>query len=113
MTFMKYTTGFVLSLLLTLVAYGAVVLKAFDGALIASLGILAVIQMIVQLVYFLHLEDEAKPRYKLLSYVTMAIVLLILVVGSLWIMANMNYNMNHMTPQQKDDYMLNEHDKGF
>ena len=113
MTLMKYVTGFVLSLLLTLIAYGAVVQQAFDGWLVMILGVLAIVQMIVQLVYFLHLGDEAKPRYKLLSYGAMAIVLLILVVGSLWIMQNMNYNMMHMSPQQKNDYMLNEHDKGF
>ena len=39
-------------------------------------------------------------------------MLLIIVVGSLWIMANMNYNM-HMSPEQIKDYMIEQNKKGF
>ncbi len=114
MTLKKYTIGFVLSLVLTLAAYIVVVRDYVTGtALLALLAGLALVQMIVQLVYFLHLNDEVKPRYRLLSFIFMAGVLAIVVIGSLWIMANLNYNMTHMTPSQKTNYMLLEHDKGF
>lgn len=57
------------------------------------LGILAFGQFVVQLVYFLHLGTEQKPRWKLLVFWFMIVVVLIVVVGSLWIMYNLNYNM--------------------
>lgn len=113
MTVSKYVTGFILSLLLTLAAYALVVGGSTHPWLLLILGVLAILQMIVQLVFFLHLGDEARPRQKLWSFIFMVIVLLILVVGSIWIMYNMNYNMNHMTSEEKELYMLEEYDKGF
>lgn len=114
MTLTKYIIGFILSLALTIVAYVLVTQELVGGmALIMVLGALAVVQMIVQLVFFLHLGDEVGPRYKLASFLFMGGILLIIVVGSVWIMNNMNYNMMNMTPQQKSDYMMTQHDKGF
>ncbi len=113
MTVSKYVTGYVLCLLLTFAAFGMVVYSSVNPWLLAILGGLAILQMFVQLVFFLHLGDEAKPRHKLWSFVFMIIVLLILVVGSIWIMVNMNYNMSHMAPQEKEQYMMTEYDKGF
>lgn len=113
MTIAKYTTGFILSLLLTGVAYVLVVQGASSPWILPALGGLALIQMVVQLIFFLHLGDEATPRYKTISFVSMAGILIIIVAGSLWIMANLDYNMMHMTPQEKADYMMTQHDKGF
>ena len=69
--------------------------------------------MAVQLVFFLHLDEESGPRYKLAAFGFMALILLIVVVGSLWIMQHLNYNMTHMSPQDKNDYMTIQKDKGF
>lgn len=106
--------GFVLSLAVTLLAYFAVVGEWLNGLwlLIALCG-LALIQMVIQLVYFLHLGEEVRPRYRLASFLFMSGILLIIVVGSLWIMHHLNYNMMNMTPDEKSNYMLKEHDKGF
>lgn len=114
MTIKNYTIGFVLSLVLTLVAYFAVVNEWAAGlSLLLILGLLAVAQMIVQLIYFLHLGEESRPRYRLLSFVFMAGILLIIVVGSVWIMHSLDYNMMNMTPDEKTQYMMTQHDKGF
>lgn len=113
MTITKYTIGFILSILLTLIAYMLVVGGYRSPWLLAILALLAVVQMIVQLIYFLHLGDEVGPRYKLMSFLFMAGTLLIIVIGSLWIMQNMNYNMMLMSPEEKTMFMLEEHDKGF
>jgi cytochrome o ubiquinol oxidase operon protein cyoD len=113
MTLAKYTTGFILSLILTLIAYGLVVNDWLNGWLLGALGVLALIQMIVQLVFFLHLGDETGPRYRLWSFVVMAIMLAIVVAGSIWIMQNMDYNMLHMNADGKTHYMITQHDKGF
>lgn len=113
MTIARYTIGFVLSLVLTLAAYYYVVLHGSEMWLLVVLGTLALTQMIVQLVFFLHLGDEVGPRYKLASFLFMLLVLAIVVIGSLWIMANLNYNMMHMGPNEKTNYMMTQHDKGF
>ena len=113
MTYARYLTGFVLSLLLTFAAYDMVVYKEVSPWTLPLLGLLAVVQMVVQLVFFLHLGDEVRPRYKLASFVFMAGILLIVIVGSLWIMQNLNENMMHMSPNEKNDYMMTQHDKGF
>lgn len=114
MTIKNYTIGFVLSLALTLAAYFAVVNELASGlTLLLILGGLAIAQMIVQLIYFLHLGEEMRPRYRLASFLFMAGILLIIVVGSIWIMHHLDYNMMNMSPNEKTEYMLNQHDKGF
>lgn len=89
-----YLIGFIGSLILTLVAYFLVVEKAFDPwTLLYILSFLASLQALVQLVFFLHLGQEAKPYWNLLVFFFMAIILICVVFGSLWIMANLDYNM--------------------
>lgn len=114
MTTKNYIIGFFTSVILTLVAYVLVVGQVISGlTLLMAIGALALVQMVVQLIFFLHLPDEIKPRYKLASFGLMALILLIIVVGSLWIMHHMNYNMMEMNSEQKDQYMMLQKDKGF
>lgn len=114
MTLKKYFIGFVASLFITLIAYNIVVGHVIVGGwLVALLAVLALTQMAVQLVFFLHLDEESGPRYKLATFGFMTIILTIIVVGSLWIMHHLNYNMMDMAPTAKDDYMTTQKDKGF
>lgn len=113
MIIVKYVTGYLLSLILTLTAYSLVVYGSTSPWIVTALVVLAIVQMIIQLIFFLHLGDEVKPRYKLISFSFMAVILVIIVVGSLWIMQHMDYNMMRMTPNEKTDYMKTQHDKGF
>jgi cytochrome o ubiquinol oxidase operon protein cyoD len=92
-----YVIGFALSVILTLAAYGSVTHHVFGRTgLIAVIFVLAAVQLMVQLMFFLHLGREGKPRLNLMTFVFMLIVLIIIVGGSLWIMNNLNY---HMTQQ--------------
>lgn len=113
MSALRYLLGFAISLVLTITAYLMVMGSKGAPWLPYVIGLLAIIQMIVQLVFFLHLHEESRPKYRFWSFVFMAGTLLIIVLGSIWIMHNMNYNMLHMTSDEKNNYMLNEHDKGF
>jgi cytochrome o ubiquinol oxidase operon protein cyoD len=105
-TMRSYVIGFVTSVCMTLIAYLLVVHRSFssNAVLIAAFVVLALIQFIVQLIFFLHLGRETKPRWKLLVFVFMLVVVGILVGGSLWIMNNLNANMK-MTPAQENRYM--------
>lgn len=106
-----YVTGFGLCLGLTLIAYWSVVNHKFSGgALLYWIGWLAVIQFFVQMVFFLHLGRETKPRWKLVSFWFMTMIVAVLVFGSLWIMTNLNYHhTDHQQPS--DNYIIQ--DEGF
>lgn len=109
---LTYTTGFVLSVILTLAAYYFVVNDSFAyRGLIAIIVGLAVAQLMVQLFFFLHLGKESKPRWNLIVFMFMLLVVAIVVIGSIWIMDNLDYNM--MPEHQMDEKMMHERDKGF
>jgi cytochrome o ubiquinol oxidase operon protein cyoD len=110
-TLASYATGFVLSIALTIWAYIAVVQHTFtgEGLLVWLLG-LAVVQFVVQLLFFLHVGAEAKPRWKRLTIVLMLVFVLIVVLGSIWIMYSLNYRMS---PEQMNQYMTKESNSGF
>jgi cytochrome o ubiquinol oxidase operon protein cyoD len=100
----SYITGYILSLLCTLTAYLLVVRYSLSKwVLVYVLAGLAIVQFLIQMRLFLHLGKEAKPRLKLLVFGFMALVVLILVFGTLWIMYNLNYRMP--TQAQINSYM--------
>lgn len=110
----KYIVGFVLSLATTLVAYLVVKDGLYTGTeLLWVLGGLAITQMAVQLVFFLHIGEAPGVRVRTLAFSFMSLILVITVVGSIWIMHHLNYRMMDMTPDQKTEYMMGEKDKGF
>ncbi len=99
----SYVGGYILSLALTAVAYALVRQHAYTrGVLIGLIIGLALVQFGVQLVCFLHL---GRGKWKSLAFWMMVIVVLILVLGSLWIMQNLNVRM---TPQQINQYMQSQ-----
>lgn len=106
--------GFVLALCLTLLAYFTVVNRWFENNLtMVVIFSLALIQLAVQLVFFLHFGKESRPRWNYTAFWFMMIFLVIIVAGSIWIMANLNYNMMQMTPEQMDLYMQDQSGAGF
>jgi len=105
-----YVTGFMSSVVLTLLAYALVVNHLFSTrAVLACIAVLAVVQFFVQLVFFLHVGKESKPRWNITALLFMLLVVVIVVFGSLWIMNNLNYN--GMTPTQTDQFI--EKDEGL
>lgn len=94
-TVITYVAGFVLSVVLTIIAYVLVVNQAIPDrtVLIGAIIGLAVVQFVVQMVFFLHLGRESRPRWNLVVFSFMLMVLFILVLGTLWIMNGLEYNM--------------------
>ena len=98
----SYVSGFIISLILTLLAFG-LVMQYLDsnnealpqGILIPTVIALAITQLIVQLVFFLHLGRESKPRFNLTAFLFMILVVVLLAGGSLWIMGNLDYHGMH------------------
>jgi len=113
MTIKRYSAGFLLCLALTLVAYALVMGSPNTLQLLFALGVLAVVQLAVQLEFFLHLGDEVRPRMKIASFFFMASLLIILIAGSMWIMRDLNLRMMQLTPEQKTEYMTTQYNRGF
>lgn len=90
----SYITGFVLSVLLTAVPFALVMTHALPAgqAIAIALG-LGVVQIVVHLVYFLHMNSASSRSWNMAALVFTLIILGIVVVGSLWVMHNMNANM--------------------
>ncbi len=90
----SYVFGFFLSAFFVLAAYFVAVKQLFSGLalglVVSSLGLA---QAFLQLVLFFNLFREPKPRWNILVFLFMVLVVLILVIGSLWIMTHLNYNM--------------------
>lgn len=87
----SYLIGFVLSAIFTTLSFLLVMAKLMSGRdLVITLGALALFQAITQLIFFLHVGKEDKPKWELLVCLFMVMVLLIVVFGSLWIMYDLN-----------------------
>ncbi|HJQ08270.1 MAG TPA: cytochrome o ubiquinol oxidase subunit IV [Candidatus Saccharimonadales bacterium] len=94
----SYTIGFVLSLIFTCIPYYLVVEKVVSGnVLLATILGFAVLQMIIQIVFFLHLGREKSPHWQLLFFISTIGIILVVVMGSLWIMHHLHYNMTPVT----------------
>jgi len=103
----SYCFGFGLSIGLTLAAYLVAVQHLAHGwALVFLLATLAIIQLFVQLVFFLHMGHESKPRWNLSALLFAAMVVFIVVFGSLWIMKNLAYN--HAPQPSSNDIIKDE-----
>ena len=107
-TLKSYITGFALSIVLTLTAYFLVVNHIFaNGTLIAVILALAVVQFIVQAIFFLHLGRGTNARWNMVVFSSTLAIVLILVVGSIWIMNHLNYNMM-ASPSQMNAYIQSQ-----
>ncbi|ADP11784.1 MULTISPECIES: cytochrome o ubiquinol oxidase subunit IV [Erwinia] len=90
----SYMIGFILSIILTGIPFWMVMDGGASKATILTVVLVcAVVQVLVHLVYFLHLDSKSEGGWNLIAIVFAALIILIVVVGSLWIMWNLNYNM--------------------
>lgn len=90
----SYVVGFMLSLIFTFIPYYLVVNQIITGSsLLITIMIFAVLQLIVQLVFFLHLGRGPKPNWNLYSLIGTFVTILAVVGGSIFIISNITYNM--------------------
>lgn len=109
----RYAYAYVLAGALTIAVYSLTVGGPFYGSVFVVVVLFAAaIQLYIQSRYFLHLDDKETPRWRLMSYAFTWLTLLIIAVGSVWIMGHLNYNMG-MSPAQVNKYMDDQSLKGF
>jgi cytochrome o ubiquinol oxidase subunit IV len=93
-TLKPYLIGIVLAVALTAIAFGLVVFKPLprETALIV-IAVLAVIQILVHLRFFLHIDVKSTPRENLIALAFACVLIFLMVGGSLWIMFDLYHRM--------------------
>jgi cytochrome o ubiquinol oxidase operon protein cyoD len=90
-------TGFITSLILTLVAYFIILNPEFFNSNVKTaiivIFILALIQSLVQLIFFINVWKEEGPLWNLGIFISTVSIIFIVVFFSIWIMNHLNYNM--------------------
>jgi cytochrome o ubiquinol oxidase operon protein cyoD len=83
----SYVTGFVLSIVLTIIPLVVVLngLMSRTGTIVLILA-MAVLQFAVQLVFFMHVKEGKDARWNMMALLLGIIILLTVVAGSIWIM---------------------------
>ena len=90
-----YAIGFVLSVILTAIPFWLVMAKviADRNTAVLVLGAFAVVQILVHMVYFLHMTPKAEDGWLLISTIFTIVLVVITLAGSLWIVYHLNRNM--------------------
>jgi cytochrome o ubiquinol oxidase operon protein cyoD len=90
----SYLTGFALALVLTAIPFALVATQALPKlTTLVVIAVAAVVQVLVHLHYFLHLDLRSTARANLLAIVFAAILVCIMIGGSLWIMIDLHQRM--------------------
>ena len=94
-TLRGYLTGFVLAAVLTVIPFWLVMDNVLGNSGLTALVILSLgaVQMVVHMVYFLHMSPSAEGGWSLLALIFTLIVVVIALAGSLWVMYHLNTNM--------------------
>lgn len=89
-----YAIGFVLSVILTAIPFWLVMERPFSaGATAAIIMAFAAVQIVVHMVFFLHMSPKAEGGWSITSLTFTVIVVVIMLAGSLWVMHHLNTNM--------------------
>ena len=90
----SYMIGFVLSIILTAIPFGLVMFPSLPKNLTVLVVVaMAVIQVVVHLVYFLHMDRSKEQRNNVSTFLFTVLVIALLVGLSLWIMFNIHIEM--------------------
>lgn len=90
-----YLIGFLLSVILTAIPFFLVMTKsiASSQAMGIVLLIFAAVQIVVHMVYFLHMNSKVEGGWSMLSLIFTIAVVVIMLAGSIWVMFHLNSNM--------------------
>ncbi|MBB3946699.1 cytochrome o ubiquinol oxidase operon protein cyoD [Rhizobium skierniewicense] len=94
-SFKSYMIGFILSVILTAIPFWLVMGDVIENrtTTVLIIMIFGVIQVFVHMIYFLHMNTKSQGGWIFMSLLFTLVVVMITLVGSLWVMYNMNKNM--------------------
>jgi cytochrome o ubiquinol oxidase operon protein cyoD len=101
-----YIIGFILSLVFSLIPYYLVVNHRLAGnVLLATILGFALVQMIIQITFFLSIGRGPKPNWQLYFFISTVGIILAVVGGSILIVHNLHYNMQ---PSDQTKKLIND-----
>ena len=91
----SYAIGFILSVILTAIPFWLVMGNVMEKSSTIAFVILgfAAVQMVVHMVYFLHMNGKAEGGWSMLALLFTVMLLVIMLSGSIWVMYHLNTNM--------------------
>jgi cytochrome o ubiquinol oxidase operon protein cyoD len=94
-TLRGYLTGFVLAAVLTAIPFWLVMGRPFPSSALTAAVVLgfAAVQIVVHMVYFLHMNGRSEGGWTLLALLFTLVLVAITLSGSLWVMYHLNHNM--------------------
>jgi cytochrome o ubiquinol oxidase operon protein cyoD len=93
-TLRDYVVGFVLSVVLTAIPFWLVMERPLAAGPTAALIVgFAVVQIIVHMIYFLHMNARSEGGWTMIALVFTLIVVAIALAGSMWVMHHLDTNM--------------------
>jgi len=101
-TLRDYLTGFGLSVILTAIPFWLVMTGVIESKTLTAILIMtmAAVQIVVHMIYFLHMNAKAEGGWTLMSLIFTVVVLAIALSGSMWIMYHLKVNMMPPTMSQ-------------
>jgi cytochrome o ubiquinol oxidase operon protein cyoD len=100
-SYRSYTLGLCLATILTLVAFGCVMLRPFPAPLTDAIILAAaLLQIGVHLTSFLHLNSSSTPHWNRIVFCFAILLVAILIGGSIWIMSDATHNMMPQMQQE-------------
>jgi cytochrome o ubiquinol oxidase subunit IV len=90
----SYGAGFILSLILTAIPFALVMSGAWSSSVtLAGIFGAGVVQILVHLHYFLHLDTSSEARWNVPAMIFTVLIMILFVGGTIWIMSSLNYRM--------------------
>jgi cytochrome o ubiquinol oxidase subunit IV len=100
-----YIIGYVSAIALTIAAFTVVTNTGMAPFSIeAALAVLAIAQMLVHLIFFLHINTAPVQKTNIMAFTATMLIIAIVVIGSMWIMGHLNQNMvpmDHLMQMQR------------
>lgn len=89
-----YATGFVFAIVLTAIPFGLVIYGALSRPAVITIIIgAAVVQVMVHLHYFLHVNTSSKARWNVMALLFTTLIMTLIVGGTIWIMTHLDYRL--------------------
>lgn len=95
-----YVTGFLLSVVLTAIPFWLVMGNVLGSPQLTGFAVMGfgVVQIVVHMVFFLHMNTRSEAGWNMLALVFTAVLVVIMLAGSLWVMYHLNTNMMPAMP---------------
>lgn len=90
----EYVTGLILSIVLTVIPFFLVMTGVWgDTATLVAIVVTAIAQVLVQMIFFLHMNGSSSQSWLTISALYTVFILVAVIIGSIWIFEHLNHNL--------------------